>query len=454
MSFLLQPWWLVILPLGVAPVLYFFRRRDGVAGFVAVLTTAVVARLCFSMPFDWSVVWFGRRLVLSPADRMFLGLAFVLVTFYFLYALSLSPGRSFFPFVLIALGLLSVVAMVESMVLVVILLGIVATVMVLLVVQGRRHDSVRGGLQYLGAMVLAVPPLLIAEHLAEMRLLSPLDSGLSQSAAFLMALGFGLLLGAFPFQSWLYSISSESTPMVVAFILSITHGVIFFKLLEQFYRFPWLRNDGNILLLMSIMGFSSVIMGGVWAVFQSDLRKLLAWGALLDVGVILIGFSSASPESSAVLTLLVFNRAIAVSLLGMGMGILQKARGSTAFSSLAGVLWQQPLAVLAVAIGGLSLAGFPLTGGFTVRWLVIQSLPGEPQKWAVVFIATGILASIGYLRFVAATVGKHDKPDEQSLLLVHILIGILLALNVVLALYPQAVLYPLTQVLSSWGLSG
>jgi formate hydrogenlyase subunit 3/multisubunit Na+/H+ antiporter MnhD subunit len=450
MSLLFHPLWLVILPLAMAPVIYVLRRRERLAGFLAALTTLVTARLCLSMPFDWSIVLRGRTMSLQPPDRMYLAFAFSLISIYFVYAVFISQGWSFFYLGPVIMGLFSAAIMIDNMVVTVVLLEIVATLTVLIVQAGRRL-SVRGSLYFLVSFVIAMPPLLIAAHLTEMRVLNPIDTTLPRVTAFLLVLGVSLLLGAVPFQAWLYAVSMEAAPIIVAFILSITHGVIFFELFGLLHRFPWLVSDGNVLLLALAVGLGSVIVGGVLAAFQRNFGKLLAWAALFDAGFLLVALSSTSDERLAILALLVLNRGIAISLVGMGMGVLRQERGNDLFQAMTGIVWRKPFAVLALGVGGLSLAGFPLTAGFTARWLAVQGLPVEVQKWAIVLVVAGAAVSIGYLRGISAMVGAPaSQSNEQEPLIVRILISLLLMVNMVLALYPQIVVHPIAQVMATW----
>jgi NADH-quinone oxidoreductase subunit N len=325
--------------------------------------------------------------------------------------------------------------------------------LMVLLIQAGRHQSVQGSLHYLGSMVIAVPPLLLSAHLAELRVLNPTDTELPQLAAFLLLLGISLLLGAVPFQAWPYAVSIESSAIVSSFVFSVVHGLVVFKLFWLIHQFPWLVDDGNALALMSVVGLASIIMGSVFAAFQRDFGKLLAWTILFDTGFLLVGVSLISAGSLAILTLLVFNRAVAASLLAMGMDILRTERGDNKFLSMKNMMWQNPVAVLAVAVGGLSLAGFPLTGGFTARWLVIQELPAEAQRWALVLLVTGGAVSFGYLRGIALTAGRSESGKvSQKLGLANFTILLLLLAQLVLALYPQVLLNPITRVMTTWGL--
>jgi formate hydrogenlyase subunit 3/multisubunit Na+/H+ antiporter MnhD subunit len=449
MTLILNPLWLIVLPLGMAPVVYLLRREGRLAGLLAGATTLVAARLCLSMPFDWSLTVLGRELTLRAGDRMFLAFTFVLVTLLFVYAWSMTQGWSFFPFILIILSLFAASTMVDNTIIAILLLEMAATLMVL-VIQAGRHGSVKAGLHYLVTTVLAIPPLLVAAHLSEVRVLNPDDLTLPRVTAFLLALGFGLILGMAPFQSWLFAVSAEAPTMVSAFLLTVGSGVVIFKLLEIFNRFPWLIANGDVLRLTFIMGLGSALLGGALAVFQHDFGRLLGWAALADMGFMWIALAPGSAEGLAISTLLLVNRWISVALVGMGMGILRRDRETDRFSAMTGIVWRKPFAVLALGCGGLSLAGFPLTAGFTVRWLAYQGLPEPAHHWMLWIILASAAVGAGYLRGLAHTVGApQGESTEEEPLSVRLSIVLLVAVSTLLALYPQVVLGPFSQVMAT-----
>ena len=453
MNLLLSPLWLMVLPLVAAPIVFVIRRRGQLSGLLAALSTLIAARLCLSMPFDWSIDLLGRVISLQPPSRAFLASIFLLATIYLVCASFLSQGRTFCYLLLVIMALLATVTMVQSSVVAILLLEITAIVMVL-IVQSNSQQSVRGALYYLVAIGIAGPLLLVMVHLTQMRVLDPVDSVLPQTTAVLLVLGGVALLGSVPFHAWLYTVYVEASPLVVGFITSIAHGVIFFKFLNLLREFPWLVSDGNVLLLMSSVGLASVIAGGLLSFFQKELPGVFAWLVLLDTGCLLIGFSAAPEEGSALVAFLWVNRAIAVTLIGMGISMLRKDRPLHGLRDLNGLIWQKPFSVLAVAIGGLSLAGFPLTSGFTARWLVVQSLPAESQRWVVILVIAGAAACIGYFRWLAATAAKpSEESSEGEPWLFRVLVILLVAVNIFSALYPQAILQPLTEIMGAWSIA-
>ncbi len=188
MNLSLSPLWLMILPLATAPIIFVIRRRRRLASLLAALSTLITARLCLSMPFDWSINLLGRAILLQPPSRAFLACIFLLATAYLVYASFLSQGRTFCYLLLVIIALLTTVTMVQSSVVAILLLEITAILMVLIVQSDSKH-SVRGALYYLVAMGIAGPLLLVMVHLAQMRVLDPVDSVLPQTTAVLLVLG-------------------------------------------------------------------------------------------------------------------------------------------------------------------------------------------------------------------------------------------------------------------------
>ena len=292
------------------------------------------------------------------------------------------------------MALLAAVTMLQSGVVAVLLLEITVIFMVL-IVQADTQRSARGALNYLIATAIAGPLLLVVIHLTQIRVLNPVDSLLPQTAAVLLVLGVTALLGAVPFQAWLYTVGVEASPLVFGLITSVAHGVIFLKFLGVLREFPWLIGNGNALLVTSIAGLASAVVGGLLSFFQIGVPGTFAWLVLLDTGCLLAGLSATSAEGLSLVAFLWLNRAVSVTLIAMGMGVLRKDRPLSSLRDLNGTIWKSPFSVLAVAIGGLSLAGFPLTAGFTARWLAVQNLPAGSQGWAAVLIITGAARALG-----------------------------------------------------------
>ena len=115
------------LPLLSATLSYFLRRWSLLAAGLSVLTTGVLTLLCLRLPLDRAalvlgqevafgrpIVVAGRNLILDPAGQVWLAFVFALSTLIYLLAWRLRPGRSFYPFTLVILGLFALTTLLET----------------------------------------------------------------------------------------------------------------------------------------------------------------------------------------------------------------------------------------------------------------------------------------------------------------------------------------------------
>jgi hypothetical protein len=197
---------LLALPLAAAVVAYLVRRWAGLAAFVSVVTSGVLAVLCLRLPLDRSafvlaqevafgrpVVIVGRNLVLDPAGQAWLAFAFGLATIFFLLAWRLPQGRAFFAFGLVILTLYSLIVLLETFSLAILVFAMSATPAIF-IIQAHHRVPVRGAQRYLLVTVLAVPLLLAAAWMVDQSLLDPERVELARQALLPAGLGFALLL--------------------------------------------------------------------------------------------------------------------------------------------------------------------------------------------------------------------------------------------------------------------
>lgn len=453
-----SPLLLIVLPLAMAPFVYVLRRWATLSGLLAAAVSLLTARLCLSTPLDWSSRIWGGEMILEPLDRFFLAFAFALATVMFLYAWRISQGWSLFSFGLVILSLLSGALMIRSFLHSVLLVEIAAAIIVFLI-QGGRRGSTRAALRYLIMMVMATPPFLLTARLLDLHVIAPDNLALVRLSVALLALGFGLLLGAVPFQAWLSTLGAEAPPMVTAFILSIINGVALLSMLDLLQRYPWLTMEAPVFRISTVAGLLTACTGGLLAFAQQDFGRLLAYAALSDMGCILVGLGTASPLGLSAALLLLFTRSVAVALAAMGLGAIRYYATSDAFARLGGVAGRMPIATLGLIGGGLSLAGFPLTGGFASRWLLYHALSGGNGLLTVALVLAGGGVALGYLRGLVAMLGRaeEERPPQKGWrepIIVSALIVIMAFLCLAMGLYPQLLLQLILRLIETYTFVG
>jgi hydrogenase-4 component B len=208
--------------------------------------------------------------------------------------------------------------------------------------------------------------------------------GASQVAVLGAALvGFGMKAGLVPLHFWLPE-AHAAAPTHVSAMMS---GVVIKMGIYGLLRTTWLMGLppmwwGWFLLTA---GAVSGVLGVVWALAQHDLKRLLAFHSVENIGIILIGvgagclgITSGHPLvavlgfAGAVLHTL--NHALFKSLLFLGAGSMTHATGTRQIDHLGGVFRGMPVTALTFVIGSAAIVGLPPLNGFVSEWLVFRSL--------------------------------------------------------------------------------
>jgi len=289
----------------------------------------------------------------------------------------------------------------------------------------------------------------------------PHNTALAEPAVTLLVLGFAILLGAVPFQAWLPAVAVEAAPTVTAFLLSTVHPVLLLLLTSLFQRHQWLVVDTQAFQFLTVGGLLTGLVGGLLAMGQQDFGRLLAYTALSDLGCLLLGLGTASVDGLTATALQLVNRSLALVLASMGLATLRRYASSDAFADLGNVARRMPLISVGLLTGLLSLAGFPLTGGFASRWPIYRLVYQENHLYAIALILSGGAAALGCWRGLLALLGPDAHPElerEPIPLLRHLstaaVMLILTLLCLALGLFPQLFLPPILKLVEGFTFLG
>jgi formate hydrogenlyase subunit 3/multisubunit Na+/H+ antiporter MnhD subunit len=456
---------LLVLPLLAAGITYFVRRWAILAAFIAAATAGVLAFLCLRLPLDRSafvlgqevafgrpVVVIGQTLQLDSAGQLWLAFIFGLAVVFYLFAWRISQGRSFFPFSLVIMTLYVLVILLEGFSLQVIAYAISVTLAVF-IVQGGQLTSVRGAQRYLVASLLAVPLLLAAAWLMDPARSTPQDAETVRRVLLPAALGFGLLLGAFPFGTWMPALAAATPPIVTAFVFTAGQAMALFLTLVFLRDNVLILSDGVASAVMQIAGLVMAVAGGVMAAVQRDFGRLFGYAAMSDVGVLLLALVAGGSQSVTLVLLHVISRGVMITLLAAALSILRHRATTDRFDDLAGVARRLPIATVGLVLGGLALAGFPLTAGFPTRWAVYRAMSGEEMLWTFLLLASSAGIVIGLLRGLNAMLGAEPRDDmARQPILASLLVILLAILVILLGVFPQLFLEPASRAAQAFAL--
>ncbi|HUV73939.1 MAG TPA: proton-conducting transporter membrane subunit [Anaerolineae bacterium] len=445
---------LIFLPLGAAAPVYLLRRYWTAAISVSVAAILALIGICARTPLGQTGYLLGRELILDDLNRFLLLLFYVLAGLMILYTWRSPQGWAFCPCLLAILGLLSGAMLIRTFLIAVFLLEMAALIFVF-TIHGRRPAPTGTALGYLVPQVLAAPCLLLLPWLFESFTLHPENALLIRFAVIALSLGFGIMLAAAPFHSWLPAAVRGAPPMAGALLICIFSQASLALMIGVMGDNPWLATDAPTLSVISTSGVLTALIGGLFAFGQRQPGRLLAYAAISDMGFVLVGLGTGTlPGITAALAHSV-NRSLTVLLVAMSMGALGSHLKRETPSTLREALRQTPGGTLGYIAGGLALGGFPLFNGFATRWLVYRSLTEFDALFLGALVLSGVGVVLGYLRSWSVMLqGSSETGEEREPLMVTVIILSLASLCLLLGLVPGLLVTPLHDILQGIALVG
>jgi multicomponent Na+:H+ antiporter subunit D len=237
-------------------------------------------------------------------------------------------------------------------------------------------------------------------------------SGRAQLVAIaLLIAGFATKAGLVPFHGWLPDTHTPVPGAVSALFsaLMVDLGVIALARLSL-QVFP---DVPHLLELLTGLGIASALVGALLALVQDDLKRLLAWDTVSQMGILVVGFASQVREGVAGAVFHLVNHGLFKALLFLCAGGVVHATGVTKISEMGGLARRRPITTGAFLLGCLAIAGVPPLDGYASLGLIHEGLKEQPvvlglalAAQVLTVAALGRAAWIGFLR-------RRDEPYEH-----------------------------------------
>jgi multicomponent Na+:H+ antiporter subunit D len=221
-----------------------------------------------------------------------------------------------------------------------------------------------------------------------------------------VTVGVSIKLALFPLHLWLPNAYTFAPSVVSAFIAATATKVGVYVLLRFFFtvfgfRFSFVAmHVGEILMLLAV---AAILIASLVAIFQDNVKRMLAYSSVAQIGYIILGISLASTAGVSAGMLHLFNHAMIKAALFLAMGCIFLRLGSVELKDMHGLAKQMPWTMAAFVVGGLSLVGVPLTAGFISKWYLVSAVLTDGY-WplAVLILVSSLLALIYIWRVVEA----------------------------------------------------
>ncbi|MDF1562032.1 MAG: monovalent cation/H+ antiporter subunit D family protein [Deltaproteobacteria bacterium] len=221
--------------------------------------------------------------------------------------------------------------------------------------------------------------------------------------AFLVT-GFGIKAALFPLHAWLPDAYAYSPNVTTALMGAVgikmgAYGI--FRVLYTLYRVGPAGDYSAVLDLMGWLSALAIIIGSLLAIAQTDLKRMLAYSSVSQIGYVLLGFSLANDDGLTGGVLHMINHAVMKCALFMVTGAIVTRLGHRDIRRFDGLGRHLPFTMAAFGVASLSMVGIPPTAGFFSKWyLVLGAVEGGRWPFVIIILASSLLNAIYFFRIL------------------------------------------------------
>ncbi len=232
------------------------------------------------------------------------------------------------------------------------------------------------------------------------RLLTLGDNPAVQAGYAFIVAGLGMKAAMFPLHGWLPGAYAGAPSLVSVFLAATaTKAAIYLMMRFTFDVFPQDAEFARsfVQVILAPLAAVAAIVCSVQAVFGREMRRILAFSSVAQVGFILLGFSLMTQTGASAGAFYMLAHALIKAALFMALGAFAISLHARRLDDFAGVGREAPWSAAAFAIAAASLAGVPLTMGFLGKWMLIEAALLAGQTWIAAVLAAGSLLTLVYV---------------------------------------------------------
>lgn len=363
---------------------------------------------------------FGGRLVFDPASKLIRMGILIAAALWFLWLVGRRSGRNREAAAIGGLVTLGSLLMATSVELITLVVALELATLPAYILVGYRRDSRRaleGALKYfllsMTTSLVMLYGLSLVYGMSGTTMLFDItggDSTLAMIAALLVFAGLFAKLSAAPFHFWAPDAYEGADTWAVGFIATVPKMAGFLVAI----RFAVALGNGSpvVPMLLAAAAVSSMVLGNLAALGQRDVRRIMAYSGVAQIGYALIALVAIS--EATISAALYFIVAYAIGTLGIMLAFSER---DARLSLMAGLSKRAPAAAVAAAVLLFSLIGLPPLAGFMGKlYLFTSALDAGQLALVLVAVVTSIVSAAYYLRIVKAMFVdvEVENQDEEA----------------------------------------
>jgi NADH-quinone oxidoreductase subunit M len=267
--------------------------------------------------------------------------------------------------------------------------------------------------------------------------------------------GLGVKLAAFLLHIWLPYAHAEAPTPVSALLSPAMIGIGAYGLLRLWMELLTGSYE-QYSIYINMWGLATMIYGGAMALMQDDIKKVLAYSSISQMGYILFGLGSESILGISGATMLYVSHGLGKAVLFMMAGSIILQTGTRSMAKLGGLAGKMPYTAVIAFIGALTIMGIPPTSGFMSEWIlfngVLQTASAEGDWFRTAMFGFGIMATIltsSYILWMLKRIFFGKIPEEmahvkESSPYITATMAAFAALSLAIGILPDVFLTPIT----------
>ncbi len=355
---------------------------------------------------------YGFIVLDAPAIFICTLVAFIgtLVIFYsFVYKDETHYDNMYFSLYFLLMGMMCGLAGTYNVAVMLIFLEAATVISAVLILFGRTRRSINAAYVYMGIsiveVILVVAGAFILYNDAGTLDLSLLKPGaVSQNDMFLLALlfffGFGTKAGLLPLGiAWLPRAHSEAPPPISATLSGILIKASVIAMVKAIYPFYLVSGFETLVLVMAGFGILNMFVGVIMALISGDLKRLLAYHSISQIGYVILGFGLATPAAIYGALFHITNHLLFKGCLFLIAGALIFRINTRQMHKMGGLIRQMPLTAICFLVASLAMAGVPYLNGFVSKELIYQGSveAGFPILFSAFGLDFTLIAILGWI---------------------------------------------------------
>lgn len=221
-----------------------------------------------------------------------------------------------------------------------------------------------------------------------------------------ITVGLSVKMAVFPLHTWLPNAYTYAPSVVTSFIAATASKVsvyVFIRLVYDIFTPEFAFDSLSLDKALMIFSLIGIFVASVAAIYQTNVKRLLAYSSIAQLGYMILGISMANEGGLTAGIVHMFNHALIKGGLFLVVGCFALRLGSVQLSEMRGAGKTMPFTSFAWVLGGLGLIGLPLTAGFVSKWLLLTSALEVHWLYVAVLMLVSSLLAVVYVWRVVET---------------------------------------------------